>query len=241
MILAPSNNNLDLPPDFSVLDLQDDFVVINKAPGVDVHRDGDEPGICEKVAEALNLPELYLVHRLDKVTSGLLILARTSESCAQLAQLFKEKTIQKYYLALADKKPKKKQGWIKGDMQRSRRSSWKLVNSQHNPAVTQFFTTSVTPGIRAFLLKPLTGKTHQLRVAMKSLGAPICGDLLYSDAQQASDYDRTYLHAYVIAFELKSVSYRYCAQPEQGGEFLTPQFLAAVEQWCTPETLSWPS
>lgn len=227
--------------DFSIIDVQDDFIVINKAPGVDVHRDGEEAGICEKVAAAFGLEALFLVHRLDKVTSGLLILARSSNSCAQLAQLFKEKTIQKYYLALADKKPKKKQGWIKGDMQRSRRSSWKLVNSQNNPAVTQFFTASVAPGIRAFLLKPLTGKTHQLRVAMKSLGAPICGDLLYSDVQQAEQYDRTYLHAYVIAFELGGVSYRYCARPEQGKQFLTTQFQSVMENWQTPEALSWPT
>lgn len=241
MILTSSNDAQVLSPDFSVVALQDNFVVINKAPGVDVHRDGDEPGICEKVAQALNLPELYLVHRLDKVTSGLLILARSSQSCAQLAQLFKDKSIQKYYLALADKKPKKKQGWIKGDMQRSRRSSWKLVSSMSNPAVTQFFTISVAPGLRAFLLKPLTGKTHQLRVAMKSLGAPICGDSLYADVQQADSYDRTYLHAYVIVFELQGVSYRYCAQPEQGAQFLTPQFQSVLKQWHMPEVLSWPS
>ncbi|MFG1491279.1 TIGR01621 family pseudouridine synthase, partial [Oceanospirillum sp. HFRX-1_2] len=160
----------------------EDYVIIAKAPGVDVHRDGDEAGISEKVSVALGLEKLYLVHRLDKVTSGLMVLAKNADSCAQLAALFKARKVSKFYLAVSAKKPKKKQGWIIGDMERSRRGSWKLTSGKTNPAVTQFFSKPLQAGFRAFLLKPSTGKTHQLRVALKSIGAPICGDLLYDDA-----------------------------------------------------------
>lgn len=225
---------------FTVLDLQPEFIVISKSPGVDVHQDGEVAGICERVASALGISKPYLVHRLDKVTSGLLLLARDSESCAELSKLFREKEIQKYYLALADKKPKKKQGWIKGDMERSRRSSWKLLNSQKNPAVTQFFSFSVKPGLRAFILKPRTGKTHQLRVAMKSLGAPICGDPLYSEHAHSLSYDRTYLHAYILSFVLHGQVYRYQDIPSIGGLFNLEEFKAISEQWMEPEQLSWP-
>ncbi|MGR5488912.1 pseudouridine synthase, partial [Vibrio alfacsensis] len=82
---------------------------------------------------------LHLVHRLDKMTSGLLILAKRAEVAAQFSRLFEQRDIDKYYLAIGSKKPKKKQGSIIGDMERSRRSSWKLVNSKNNPAVTQVF------------------------------------------------------------------------------------------------------
>lgn len=58
-------------------------------------------------------------------------------------------------------------------MERSRRASWKLINSKENPAVTQFFSTAAQGGNRLFLCKPHTGKTHQIRVALKSVGSGI--------------------------------------------------------------------
>ncbi|SJZ74901.1 tRNA pseudouridine32 synthase / 23S rRNA pseudouridine746 synthase [Oceanospirillum multiglobuliferum] len=226
---------------FSLVAETEDFVLINKAPNIDVHRDGDIPGICERVCSALKLPELFLVHRLDKVTSGLLLLAKNTEANQQLSALFRDKQIQKYYLALSDKKPKKKQGWIKGDMERSRRGSWKLLNSQQNPAITQFFTASVGNGLRLFLLKPRTGKTHQLRVAMKSLGAPICGDELYDEASRASQHERTYLHAFALSFELKKQHYQYCCPPTLGALFLAEATRQQWLLWQQPELLAWPN
>ncbi|MBB1487900.1 TIGR01621 family pseudouridine synthase [Oceanospirillum sp. D5] len=241
--IATLNLKNDLPAiysDFSVLDIQDEFVVISKAAGVDVHRDGDNPGIAEKVEQALNTGKLYLVHRLDKVTSGLMLLARSAESCDALARLFREKQIQKYYLALSDSKPGKKQGRIVGDMARSRRGSWKLLKSRENPAITQFFSASVIPGIRAFLLKPHTGKTHQLRVAMKSLGAPVAGDHLYAGTDKASQLDRVYLHAFCISFVLCNQNYRYSVLPDQGALFCSDEFRTAILPWQSPERLDWP-
>lgn len=227
-------------PEFSLLDIQPGFIVINKHPGVDVHREGEVAGITEIVAEALGVDALYLVHRLDKVTSGIMLLATDAESCEALARLFREKTIQKYYLALSDSKPKKKQGRIVGDMVRSRRSSWKLLKTRDNPAVTRFFSVSVAPGVRAFLLKPETGKTHQLRVALKSLGAPIAGDPVYEDIRMAALQDRTYLHAFCIRFNLCNEVYQYSVLPDQGQRFCAEAFRQAIQPWSDPEKLNWP-
>lgn len=226
---------------FSVVAETDDFIVINKAPNVDVHRDGETPGICERVCAALSLPELFLVHRLDKVTSGLLLLAKNTAANQQLSALFRDKNIQKYYLALSDKKPKKKQGWIKGDMTRSRRGSWKLLNSQTNPAVTQFFSAALGDGLRLFLLKPRTGKTHQLRVAMKSLGSPICGDVLYDEADRAQQHERTYLHAFVLDFDYQGQRHHYCCLPTSGALYLSDAALKQYALWHHPEQLAWPA
>jgi len=226
--------------DFEIVANHDDFVVISKGVGVDVHRDGTEAGIAEKVARALGLQQLYLVHRLDKVTSGLLLLAKSAASCAQLAELFRNKQVEKFYLAVSARKPKKKQGWVIGDMQRSRRGSWKLMTSKENPAVTQFFSQALQPGFRAFLLKPLTGKTHQLRVALKSIGAPICGDVLYDDAELAAQQGRTYLHAYQLSFLWQGRLCRYSEWPKSGEHFSDKAFEKLKAQWEDPASLEWP-
>lgn len=239
--MTPSDLPEQAYQDFIVIARYPDFVVISKAPGVDVHRDGAEPGIAEKVAEALSLPALYLVHRLDKVTSGLMLLACSAEACAGLAALFRERRIDKFYLALSDRKPRKKQGRIAGDMVRSRRGSWKLIASKNNPAVTQFFSASLQPGCRAFLLKPLTGKTHQLRVAMKSIGAPIKGDPLYADAEEVSGEPRTCLHAYRLRFYWRGAWHTYSQWPGFMGSPTADADNGLHAAWAEPEQLPWPA
>lgn len=65
-----------------------DFIIINKSEGISVHKDQEEKGLTELVAKQLNVPQVWLVHRLDKVTSGLLILALNAESAAEFSRLF---------------------------------------------------------------------------------------------------------------------------------------------------------
>lgn len=156
-----------------------DFIIINKSEGISVHKDQEEQGLTELVAKQLNVSQVWLVHRLDKVTSGLLILALNAESAAEFSRLFSEHKIYKTYLALSNQKPKKKQGLIVGDMKKARDGAWKLCQTKENPAITRFESVNCEPNLRLFILKPQTGKTHQLRVAMKSLGSPILGDGLY--------------------------------------------------------------
>ena len=92
----------------------------------------------------------------------MLLFALNPQSASALAQQFAAKTMRKTYLALATDKPSKKQGWIKGDMEKSRRGAWKLMRSMENPAITEFDSHSLEPGLRLFVLHPHTGKTHQL-------------------------------------------------------------------------------
>ena len=194
----------------------DDFIIIYKPCGLSVHKDQSEIGLTTLLAEQLGVPQVWLVHRLDKVTSGLLILALNAESAAEFFRLFSEHHIQKTYLALSNQKPKKKQGLIVGDMQKARNGAWKLCQSKENPAITRFESVSCEPNLRLFILKPQTGKTHQLRVAMKSLGSPILGDLLYG--KNTENIDRTYLHAARLQFEFKGKPFDVFTPPK-GGEW----------------------
>ena len=192
----------------------DDFIIIYKPCGLSVHKDQSEIGLTTLLARQLDVPQAWLVHRLDKVTSGLLILALNAESTAEFLRLFSEHHIQKTYLALSNQKPKKKQGLIVGDMQKSRNGAWKLCQSKENPAITRFESVSCEPNLRLFILKPQTGKTHQLRVAMKSLGSPILGDTLYG--KNTENIDRTYLHAARLQFEFKGQSFDVFSPPKEG-------------------------
>ena len=192
----------------------DDFIIIYKPCGLSVHKDQSEIGLTTLVAKQLGVPQVWLVHRLDKVTSGLLILALNAESAAEFFRLFSEHHIQKTYLALSNHKPKKKQGLIVGDMQKARNGAWKLCQSKENPAITRFESVSCEPNLRLFILKPQTGKTHQLRVAMKSLGSPILGDSLYG--KNTENIDRTYLHAARLQFEFKGQSFDVFSPPKEG-------------------------
>jgi len=152
---------------------------------------------------------LYGVHRLDKVTSGILVLAKDPQSASTLSDYFARGEIQKVYFGLSAKKPqKKKQGLVQGGMTRSRNKSWKLVRKPKNApkghvenfAKTRFFTTGFqatdtsnlknvdSSNLDSFanvrtvaMFRPYTGRTHQLRVAAKAMGIPLLGDPIYKD------------------------------------------------------------
>lgn len=208
-----------IPENYSKMSLQipicfhhSDFIIINKPAGISVHRDEQAVGLTEIVAKQLDVPQVWLVHRLDKLTSGLLILALNKDAAAYFYALFEQRQIEKTYLALSNHKPKKKQGSVIGDMQKSRNGAWKLCRSQQNPAMTRFSSESLAPSLRQFTLQPHTGKTHQLRVAMKSLGSPILGDELYG----GESADRMYLHAYQLSFEYKGEKIFVQELPQSG-------------------------
>lgn len=223
---------------FDILQQCDDFLVISKHPSVSVHKDDGETMLLHEVAKVTQDTQLYLVHRLDKMTSGILLLARHRQAARELSSLFANRRIEKYYVAIGCKKPKKKQGLISGDMERSRRSSWKLNTSNHNPAMTQFFSLAGEEGERVFLCKPYTGKTHQIRVALKSIGSAIVGDSIYN---ASSVSDRGYLHAFAIRFEYQHKVYSIKCTPEMGIKWHSTQMREALKQWDAPWDLPWPT
>ncbi len=196
---------------FEILLRHPDFVAINKPAGLCVHQDGAAESFTDRLAQQLGVARVWLLHRLDKPTGGVLLLALNPEAASVLAQQFAAHSMHKTYLALSSQKPAKKQGWVKGDMAKARRGAWKLLRTQHNPALTRFHSRSIAPGLRLFVLQPLSGKTHQLRVAMKSLGSPILGDTLYGG--QAAE--RLFLHAWRLQFDYAGTSFCITAVPDE--------------------------
>ena len=213
-----------------------DFIIINKPEGISVHKDQEEQGLTELVAKQLNMPQVWLIHRLDKVTSGLLILALNAESAAEFSRLFSEHKIYKTYLALSNQKPKKKQGLIIGDMKKARDGAWKLCQTKENPAITRFESVSCEPNLRLFILKPQTGKTHQLRVAMKSLGSPILGDGLYG--KNTEKIDRTYLHAAQLEFDYLNDFISVTCLPSQGQFWIKSSVFEQIKAYLAKPFLS---
>ena len=188
----------------------DDWLLINKPGGISIN-DDTEAGLISLLKQHMSYSQLHPVHRLDKVTSGLMLLAKNPEANAVLSAQFQHKSISKLYLALSDRKPIKKQGWVKGGMKKGRSGSWLLTREMDNPAITQFCSQSVQPGLRLFVLKPSTGKTHQLRVAMKSLSAPVLGDSRYAGTVA----DHCYLHAWQLAFDWQGERFDFQCLPTQ--------------------------
>jgi tRNA pseudouridine32 synthase/23S rRNA pseudouridine746 synthase len=214
----------------------EDFCLVNKPAGLSFHSENG-PGLVVMLCEQLEVEQLYSVHRLDKMTSGLLILAKRTEVANALSRCFEERKVEKFYLAISMRKPKKKQGWIKGDMGISRRGSYKLLSTHENPAVTQFISTALRTHERCFLVKPHTGKTHQIRVALKSLGSPIAGDMRYAAADDAKTEERGYLHAYGLRFTLDGETFSFVCPPDAGERFTSHECEQQISIWSEPWAL----
>lgn len=184
---------------FTILLENQDILAVSKPHGIDFH---GEKGV---LAELRNVrPEIYGIHRLDKETSGVMVFAKSKSIQSELSKAFAQREVKKVYMALSVGKPSKKQGMVKGDLVKSRGGSYKLTRALDNPSVTKFKSFYLPEiELRAFILMPLTGKTHQLRVVLKSLGSPILGDKRYGGAQS----ERMYLHAYRIKFTLAGQDY----------------------------------
>ncbi|MBB6523206.1 pseudouridine synthase [Pseudoteredinibacter isoporae] len=261
MTRPDSNREAYAAQGFELLALNEHFVLINKAAGIGFHDEVEgqnqtirQLGLFNRVQQCLLEDKLidqplFPLHRLDKGTSGLLLLGRRAEVARELGEAFSQGRVQKYYLALSKHKPKKKQGAVKGGMQKARRGAWRLTSGKDNYAHSQFFSRGLGQGYRLFLWRPRTGKTHQLRVAMKSLGSPILGDALYGCQEAIENSAGFYLHAYQLAFHLAGNDYCFQCDPmseDRAFPWLLPDSTPngecelALEAFSRPEALSWP-
>ncbi len=212
-----------------------DFVVAHKPADVSFHTEEGIPGFASQL-QAQWGETLYPVHRLDRITSGLILFARTPQAARELGALFEQGEIAKFYLAISDQKPSKKQGMIKGMMSKGRNGSWKLTRDHGVVAVTQFFSFSIDAGLRVFVVRLRTGRTHQIRVALKSLGSPLLGDARYGGTAA----DRGYLHAWALRFSWKGETLCFTAPPDEGDLFKSQSLSEKLQEIGAPWALDWP-
>lgn len=177
-----------------ILYQDDQLIVLNKPPGLPTQ---GGPGISkhlDMMLAALRGPEgekPRLVHRLDKDTSGVLVVARTPGVAAKLASAFRGRTVEKIYWAVVTGRPVPVEGRIERDLVRidgfrgERAAIAGPYDSDTAHSITDYRTLDHAGRKLAWLeLKPLTGRTHQLRIHCASIGAPILGDAPYGTEKQ---------------------------------------------------------
>jgi tRNA pseudouridine32 synthase / 23S rRNA pseudouridine746 synthase len=195
----PAHNGLD------IIYLDDALLVVNKPSGLlSVPGRGEHKQDCLVSRVQREYADALIVHRLDMETSGLLVLARGKEVHRQLSLLFQQRAVQKRYIAVVDGLPEKSSGLIDLPLicDWPNRPRQIVDHQQGKPSRTLF--TVLGAGIDAHStrmeLVPETGRSHQLRVHMQSLGHPILGDRLYASEQAQARSSRLLLHAESLEF-----------------------------------------
>ncbi|MBR3052414.1 RluA family pseudouridine synthase [Candidatus Saccharibacteria bacterium] len=134
----------------------------------------------------------YVVHRLDRDTSGVMILAKNEEVQKFLKKQFQNRTVHKTYIAVVEGRPKLDEARIDLPLLRSKKRPTTFLVDANGRESETYYKVLESNGVRSLVeLKPVTGRTHQLRVHMKYIGCPIVGDVVYGDGKA----DRLYLHA----------------------------------------------
>jgi len=198
--------NIDLP----IIWEDDDLIVVDKPSGMVVHpAAGHRSGtlvnallghLGDNFRSVGDRARPGLVHRLDKDTSGLLVVAKNEKTRLALVRAFKGRTVHKEYLALVSGSMPEPAGEINRPLGRDPGNRLKVaVRDDGQSALTRFYTEKVYPRHTLLRLIPESGRTHQLRVHLASLGFPIVGDTLYGGEPAA----RLFLHATDLSFRLK--------------------------------------
>lgn len=202
----PSTFDYRPPPGLDILHEDERLIVCNKPSGLLT-----VPGKDMSLADCLEarvqarrpeFPATKVVHRLDKDTSGIILLAYDKKALGSLGSQFEHRRVEKYYVARVwgevegdsglidlplatdwENKPRQRVDHERG---RASRTQWEVLERER--------------GVTRMKLTPLTGRTHQLRVHMVALGHPILGDSFYASGEALAAADRLQLHAEMLAF-----------------------------------------
>jgi 23S rRNA pseudouridine1911/1915/1917 synthase len=207
----------DLVPESIPLDIlfeNDDLIVVNKPSGMVVH-----PAVGHASGTLVNAvlgydPDIEgiggeerpgVVHRLDKETSGLILLARNERAHRWLQDQFRLRTVAKTYLALVDGKPPTPSGRVEtyiGRDPRHRKQMAIVPESRGREAISEYKTMEGFKGHTLLEFHPFTGRTHQIRLHCAFLGCPIVGDKIYGRKKTSIEIERHFLHAYRLKIVL---------------------------------------
>jgi tRNA pseudouridine32 synthase / 23S rRNA pseudouridine746 synthase len=188
-----------------ILHRDGEMIILDKPAGLPVHKGpggGDtlDAHFGRLRFDARELPAL--AHRLDKDTSGCLVLGRSREALARLGRLFRDGKIDKTYWAVVAGNLTDESGIIDAPLARradDRRSWWMKVDPTGDPSRTRWRVLGRTDGLCWLELMPETGRTHQLRVHCAHLGAPIAGDAIYGGDTAKAVARVLHLHARSVA------------------------------------------
>lgn len=178
------------PLPLNILYEDSSIIVINKPSGIVVHPSAGNPSgtlvnallyHCKDLAGINGVLRPGIVHRLDKDTSGVMVVAKDDESYHQLTKQFKNHTVEKVYIAIAYGKFSQDEGLIDSAIGRhpSQRKRMSTRTKKGRPAITRWRAIEKLDGYTLLEIYPQTGRTHQIRVHLSSIGHPLLGDPLY--------------------------------------------------------------
>ncbi|MFM7069935.1 MAG: RluA family pseudouridine synthase [Actinomycetes bacterium] len=199
--------------DFAVVYVDDDIIVVDKPPGLVVHPGAGHQGGTLVHGLVARFPELAtvgqperpgLVHRLDRGTSGLLVVARTSAAHTNLVEQLTDHSVERVYAALVYGHPQHQSGMIDAPIGRSRRDPLRMTVSESGRAARTRYRVGATfhePVPASMVTCWLeTGRTHQIRVHLASIGHPVVGDEKYGGNRRGVPSARPVLHAQRLSF-----------------------------------------
>jgi 23S rRNA pseudouridine1911/1915/1917 synthase len=205
---APAVSEPPAPaPEFAIAYEDEHLLVIDKPAGVVVHpARGHRTGtlaqaLAGRVAGGGDPRRAGIVHRLDRDTSGLLVVARTAAAYAGLKALLGARAVTREYLALVEGRPAARAGTIDAPLGRDRRVRTRVSTDtdEPRPAITHFETERVLERFTLLRVRLETGRTHQIRAHLRAIGHPVAGDPEYGHAGLLG-LRRQFLHAQRLAF-----------------------------------------
>ena len=207
------------------------MLIIDKPAGLPVHAGpGGGPNLEQNLdALRFGLPNPpALAHRLDRDTSGCLVLGRQRKGLSRLGKLFQDGLIEKTYWAITTGIPAEREGTIDLPLRKiTNRGGWKMVtDSAGQKAVTDYRVLGAGDGLAWIECSPKTGRTHQIRVHLAALGAPILGDRQYGGPNVLRDDRPLHLLARAITVPL------YPKKPAISAEAPVPEHMRAALQSC---------
>jgi 23S rRNA pseudouridine1911/1915/1917 synthase len=195
------------PPAFTIAYEDEHLLVVDKPAGLVVHparghREGTLSQLLSGVAAGGEEDRAGIVHRLDRGTSGLLVVARSEEAHRLLQRALAARRIEREYLALVEGRPPARSGTIEAPIGRDPRMRTRMAVGGNFPrdARTRFTLERALPGYSLLRLHLDTGRTHQIRVHLQAIGHPVAGDPEYGTAGLLG-LERQFLHAARLAFE----------------------------------------
>ncbi len=186
----------------SIIFENNDFIVLNKWSQIATQGGSKIQTSIDHIITNINL-QYRLVHRLDKETSGLLLIAKNLDYAKKLSYLFKQKEIIKYYIALCEGNPKNVFSQVQLEIKNKK---LKIENT-----LTNYKLVNKNRGISSILFNPQTGKTHQLRIVSKNLGCPIVGDNKYNINSKYSK-ENLMLHAFALKFQINTQKFEFISK-----------------------------
>lgn len=196
---------------FAVIFEDNHLLIVNKSPGVLVQGDatGDIPlvELCKAyIKEKYQKPgEVFLgvVHRLDRPVSGVVVLARTSKALERMNEMFRDKETNKTYWAIVKNKPPQPEGvlvhWLMKDEKKNKSTAFRKETIGALRSELSYKVIGTAEGHWLLQVNPVTGRSHQIRVQLASMGCVITGDVKYGDDQPNED-GSIYLHARRLSF-----------------------------------------